>query len=72
MFLQNTRPVNLRSSAEFNSSWVYTVGFGTESMSFMMPKIWELIPKDIKNASTIETFKQKRKLWKATKFPFRL
>ena len=51
---------------------MYTVPYGSESLSFMGPKICKLVPKDIKYTSSIEKFKHKIKLWEPTKCPCRL
>ena len=42
---------------------VKTVYCGTESISYLAPKIWELIPTDIKNCKSRNCFKSKIKLW---------
>ena len=36
--------------------------FGTESLSSLAPKIWEIVPCDIRNAKSLYTFKEKIKL----------
>ena len=41
---------------------VTTVYYGTESISDLAPKIWELIPKEIKNSESLYLFKSKIKL----------
>ena len=38
---------------------VHTVRYGTETFSFLTPKIWALVPEDIKNVPTVELFKKK-------------
>ena len=42
---------------------VKTVYCGTESISYLAPKIWKLIPKEIKNSDSLYSFKSKIKLW---------
>ena len=42
---------------------VKTVYYGTESISYLAPKVWELIPTDIKNCKSLNCFKSKIKLW---------
>ena len=37
--------------------------FGTESISSLAPKIWELIPNDIRSANSLGIFKEKIKFW---------
>ena len=38
----------------FKSRYVNTVRYGTETISFLGPKIWSIIPIDMKNATTFE------------------
>ena len=52
---------NLRSVSNFQTRNVRTVRYGTETLSFLATKIWELVPDDVKNALLIELFKEKIK-----------
>ena len=38
-----------------------TVRYGTETISFLSPKIWSLIPQNIKDSSSLPCFKKKKK-----------
>ena len=38
-----------------------TVGYGTETISFLSPKIWFLIPQNIKDSGFLPCFKKKKK-----------
>ena len=49
-----------------------TVYFGTESISSLSPKIWELIPSDIWSTNSLGIFKEKIKFWTTDKCPCRL
>ena len=60
------------SKMPFETNNVRTVTYGTETISFLGPKIWSLIPNDIKNANTLNEFKSKIKEWIPTKCPCRL
>ena len=53
----------------FETKNVRTVTYGTESLSFLVPKIWSLIPDEIKNVDTLCEFKTKIKKWKILKCP---
>ena len=53
-------------------STVRSVYNGIDTLSFLGPKIWLIIPDDIKSVGNIEEFKRKIKLWKPTKCPCRL
>ena len=63
---------NLRHTSEFNIRNVRTVYNGTETVSFLGPKIWDLVPQDIKQKKSLAGFKNAIKLWKPTNCPCRL
>ena len=44
----------------------------TESISFLTPKIWEILPNEIKDSDTLQIFKAKIKKWVPVEFPCRL
>ena len=44
-----------------------SVFFGTESISSLVAKIWDIVSHEIKNAKSIVIFKEKIKLWKIDK-----
>ena len=48
----------------FKSRNVNTVLYGTETISFLGPKIWSIIPTDMKNATSFFEFKRKIRKWK--------
>ena len=56
----------------FETTNVRTVFCGTETASFLGPKIWNIIPNDIKQAATLQEFKRKIRNWKPTNCPCRL
>ena len=37
--------------------------YDTESISFLAPKIWEILPNEIKNLDALQVFKEKIKMW---------
>ena len=49
-----------------------TVYFGTECISSLAHKIWELLPGPLKNEICQNNFKLKIKFWVTDKFPCRL
>ena len=65
-------PYNLRNDPELQRRRKLTVSFGTESISSLAPKIWELIPSDIRSANSLGIFKEKIKFWITDKCPCRL
>ena len=70
--LNNMTVHNTRTRSTFYSRPVRTVLHGTESLSHLRPKIWELLPSDMKNLSSITTFKKVIKQWKPHVCPCRL
>ena len=63
---------NLRNNAEFAISAIRTVYHGSESISYLGPKIWNILPDRLKNANSLETFKSEIKKWKPENCPCRL
>ena len=49
-----------------------TVYFGTQSISSLTPRIWELILSDMRNANSLGIFKEMIKFWATDKCPCRL
>ena len=63
---------NYCSRFPFKSHNVKTVNYGTETISFLGPKIWSIIPNNIRNSSTLLEFKRNIKRWKPSNCPCRL
>ena len=55
---------NLRSGENIKTTNPRTTYYGTESITRLGAKIWNLIPNDIKELSSLELFKQRIKQWK--------
>ena len=66
------KPYNLRNDSTLQMRRNRTVYFGTESISSLAPKIWEIVPCEIKNAKSLDIFKKRIKLWTTDKCPCRL
>ena len=66
------KPYNLRNNSIIQRQQNRTVYFGTESLTSLAPKIWELVPNEIKNAKSLEIFKEKIKTWTTDKCPCRV
>ena len=56
----------------FKSRNINTVLYGTETISFLGPKIWSIIPTDMDNATSFCEFKRKIRKWKPVACPCRL
>ena len=70
--LREENPYNLRHVSEFSRSMINSVYHGTESISFLGPKIWDILPEKLKNTETLEVFKKEIKIWKPENSPGRL
>ena len=66
------KPYNLRNNLIIQRQANHTVYFGTESISSLFPKLWELIPSEIKSAKSVNIFKEKIKFWTTDKCPCKL
>ena len=63
--LTNNR-YNLRGDSSFETSNIRTVCYGSETLSFRGPQIWNIIPDEIKGSKDITEFKRKIKHWTPT------
>ena len=52
---------NLRQVSEFSRPMVKSVYHGTESISYLGPKIWDILPEKLKNIDNLEHFKKEIK-----------
>ena len=41
----------------------YTVKYGTESLRYLGPKIWDIVPNSLKESSSLRNFKVEIKKW---------
>ena len=65
-------PYNLRCISQFSVTLVSTLFHDTESISFLGPKIWNLLPETFKNIDSLENFKISIKKWKPEDCPGKL
>ena len=63
---------SLRSKSEFNRPNINTVHFGEDSLKYLGPLIWDLIPNGIKSIGNLEQFKSEVRKWSPEKCPCRL
>ena len=70
---ENSSVANLRSQIDFyNYENPRSVRFGTEPLRSLAPKIWNIIPSEIKGASSLAIFKRQIKKWVPENCPCRL
>ena len=61
---------NTRNKIIFHSRHIRTVHFGSETLSHPAPKIWELVPDEIKKLESVASFKNAIKKWKPANYPY--
>ena len=62
---------NFRQISKFSRPLVKSAFHGSESVSFLGPKLWDM-PDDCKNIDNLNTFKNEIKKWKPENSPCRL
>ena len=63
LFTEKKRKYDLRNKRSWESSFnVRTVNYGTETIRYRGPKIWELVPIEIKESPSLAVFKSKIKV----------
>ena len=72
LFVSNKLHYNLRKNTDFKHASARTVLYGTETVSVLGPKVWNLLPVDLKNSSSIIEFKRKIRSWSTKNCPCRL
>ena len=72
IYVKRNNAYNLGKSSEFVRPKVHSVFHGKESISYLGPQIWDMIPLEMKNLITISAFKREVKNWKLENCPCRL
>ena len=72
IFDERTNHYNLRENSSFNSRRAQSVYHGTESLSYLGPKIWDLVPEVIRASESLDIFKRNIKKWIPKNYPCRL
>ena len=72
VFVEQGCNYNLRTKFFLNIRRANSVRYGTESASYLAPKIWDILPIEIKDSETISSFKAKRKKMGSTRMSCRL
>ena len=63
---------SLRRCNDFRIPSIRTVYHGSESISFLGPKIWNILHDEIKQPTSLNSFKKSVKKWKPQECPCRL
>ena len=72
IFKENTNTYDLRKKRCWEPTNVRTVHFGTETISYRGRKTWDMVPQHIKDAISLQEFKNKIKTWKPNECTCRL
>ena len=72
IFPININPYNIRQNFQFSRPRINTVYHGTESVSSLGPKIWDLVPSNLKEINNLDKFKKAIKQLKTEDCPSRL
>ena len=72
VFVERNNNSSLRGKNLLTRQRVNSVRYGTETVSFLAPKIWDILPKDIKDSESLDIFKRKIKKWIPLECPCRL
>ena len=64
--------MNLRSQKDYQLPRINTVSFGENSLRYLGPKIWEIVPDHIKDLESLDEFKSAIKRWIPRECPCRL
>ena len=70
--LQDQSQYNLRYNCLFSRPLVKSVYKGTKSLSFLGPKIWDIIPDTYKDLPDLDRFKVALKKWRPVNCPCRI
>ena len=63
---------DLRTDLSLVSKNIRTVHYGLESISYLGPRIWKLVPNNIKESTSLGSFKMAIKRWVPDGCPCRL
>ena len=63
IFMERNNNCSLRGNNVLTRRRVNSVRYGTETVSFLAPKIWNILPQDIKDSESLDIFKRKIIKW---------
>ena len=72
IFVERNNNYSLRGNNVLTRRRVDSVRYGTEAVSFLAPKIWDTLPKNIKDSESLDNFKRKIKKLIPWEFPCKL
>ena len=72
ILVERNNNYSLRGNNVLTRRRVNSVRYDTETVSFLAPKIWDILPKDIKDSESLDIFKRKIKKWIPWECPCKL
>ena len=69
IFVKRNNAYNLFKPSEFVRPKVHSAFHGKESISYLGPQTWDMIPVEMKNLKTVSAFKKEVKNWKLENCP---
>ena len=69
IFYKRNVTYNFRKNSTFETRNIKSVYYGSETISFIGSKIWELLPSNIKDSANLNIFKPNIKSWKPENCP---
>ena len=54
---------DLRNTSDFAARRIKTVRYGSESLSYLGPRLWNILPDEYKNLQSVKDFKAKIRSW---------
>ena len=63
IFVERNNNYSLWVRNVLNRRGVNSIRYGTETVSFLAPKIWDILPKKMKDSESLDIFKRKTKTW---------
>ena len=63
---------DLRNTSDFAARRIKTVRYGSESLSYLGPRLWNILPDECKKIQSVKGFKAKIRSWVLENLPCRL
>ena len=63
---------NFRQNSTFETRNIKSFFYGSETISFIRPKIWQLLPSNVNDSENLNIFKANIKSWKPGNWPCHL
>ena len=63
---------NLKNQQEFIVRPIKTVHYGLNTLTYLGPRMWKLLPNNLKRLESVKAFKSKIKTWIPDNFPCRI